>query len=86
MQITHGLTFALLHLTNMKLIGETVPQDRAASAQALYATVGLGVASALLTAAAGPLYGMFGARAFWTAAILCGLALPLTFGLHGVRR
>lgn len=81
-QLTHGLTFALLHLVNMKLIGETVPEEQAASAQALYATIGLGIASVLLTAASGPLYADLGPRAFWVAAVLCAAALPLTRGLR----
>jgi MFS transporter, PPP family, 3-phenylpropionic acid transporter len=81
-QLTHGLTFALLHLANMQLIGEAVPVERAASAQTLYATVGLNVASAVLTAASGFLYTTFGAHAFWLATALCAAALPLTFGLR----
>ncbi|MDX7951689.1 MFS transporter [Lichenihabitans sp. Uapishka_5] len=81
-QLTHGLTFALLHLANMQLIGATVPAERTASAQTLYATVGLNVATAILTAASGFLYGHFGAQSFWLSAGLCGLALPLTPGLR----
>jgi MFS transporter, PPP family, 3-phenylpropionic acid transporter len=85
-QLLHGLTFALLHLVNMRLIAETVPRRMAASAQALYATIGLGAASALLTAASGPLYEALGSRSFWVAAVLCGLALPFVWGLRAPER
>ncbi|WP_407529732.1 MFS transporter [Methylobacterium oryzisoli] len=81
-QLTHGLTFALLHLANMHLITETVPPQLAATAQTLYGTFGLGVASAVLTGTAGLLYGWLGAGAFWVMAALCCLALPLAPGLR----
>ncbi|MCJ2124008.1 MFS transporter [Methylobacterium sp. J-077] len=80
-QPLHGLTFALLHLANMRLIASVVPERLAATAQTLYGTLGLGVASAVLTATAGFLYGAFGAGAFWAMAALCALALPLASGL-----
>ncbi len=76
-QPLHGLTFALLHLAAMHLIARVVPQRLSASAQTLYGTLGLGVASAVLTATGGLLYGALGAGAFWTMAALCVLAFPL---------
>ena len=84
-QLTHGLTFALLHLANMQLIGAAVPPEQTASAQTLYATVGLSIASAILTAASGFLYGRFGPASFWLSAALCCVALPLTVGLQPSR-
>lgn len=80
-QLTHGLTFALLHLANMRLIVGIVPRRLAATAQTLYGTLGLGIASAVLTGTVGLLYGRFGAQAFWAMAVLCGLALPFASGL-----
>ena len=80
-QLTHGLTFALLHLANMRLIVEIVPERLAATAQTLYGTLGLGIASAVLTGTAGLLYAEFGAQSFWAMAALCGLAFPLAAGL-----
>jgi PPP family 3-phenylpropionic acid transporter len=53
------------------------------TAQALYATVGVGAASALLTLASGSLYGSLGPQAFWFMAALCAAALPLTLRLRG---
>ncbi|MEE7441890.1 hypothetical protein MOR12E_24335 [Methylobacterium oryzae] len=81
-QPLHGFAFALLHLTAMHLIAKVVPQRLSASAQTIYDTLGLGVASAVLTATSGLLYGAFGADAFWTMAALCVLAFPLIPGLH----
>lgn len=80
-QALHGLTFALLHLAAMAIIARTVPDRLAATAQALYGTFALGIASALLTFGSGYLYGWFGMHAFWAMASTCALALPMLPGL-----
>ena len=80
-QAMHGLTFALLHLAAMRVIAGAVPPRLSATAQTVYGTFGLGVASALLTAGSGALYGSLGAGAFWAMAGLCAVAVPLTAGL-----
>lgn len=82
-QPLHGLTFALLHLACMRVLARTVPSGLEGTAQALYATVGVGAASALLTLASGTLYGSLGPQAFWFMAGLCAAALPLTLSLKG---
>lgn len=81
-QALHGLSFALLHLACLGLIGETVPPHLRATALTLYGSVGLGLAGALVTLASGPLYAAFGARAFWAMAALSLAALPLAHGLR----
>ena len=73
----HGLTFALLHLTCMRLLAQCVPRHLEATALTTYGTVGIGVATALLTLACGPIFERFGARGFWAMAALCAAALPL---------
>lgn len=73
----HGLTFALLHLTCMRLLAGCVPRHLAATALTLYGTVGVGVPATLLTLASGPLFARFGAHGFWVMAALCTAALPL---------
>ena len=78
----HGLTFALQHLACMRLIAAVVPPRLAATAQALYGTVAVGVASALLTLGSGPLYARFGAEGFWVMAGLCVAAVPVAWGLR----
>ena len=81
----HGLTFALLHLACMRIILVTVPERLSATAQAVYGTLFLGIASATLTLASGSLYGRYGAHAFWSMSLLCAAALPLTRGLTTLR-
>jgi PPP family 3-phenylpropionic acid transporter len=81
----HGLTFALLHLACMDMIKRIVPVEMAATAQAFYATVAFGATSAVVTLASGPLYGNFGAAAFWAMAAMCALALPVARGIAGAR-
>jgi PPP family 3-phenylpropionic acid transporter len=85
-QPLHGMTFALLHLACMRLIGTTVPQHLAATGQALYA-LGPGLLTALLTLSSGMLYARFGASGFLLMALLSALALSLCPGLrNSVRR
>ena len=80
-QPLHGFTFALTHLTCMQVIGASIPADRLATAQTLYGTLSLGVASALLTFLSGEAWSVLGAHAFWIMAGLCLLAVPLARGL-----
>ena len=54
-----------------------VPLRLAATAQAIYGTLCIGLATALLTLASGLLYGRMGGTAFLVMAALCLLALPL---------
>ena len=81
-QPLHGLTFALLHLASMRVIARTVPPGLEGTAQALYGTVGIGAATAVLTFISGVLYARVGAHGFWGMAALCALALPLTWPLR----
>jgi PPP family 3-phenylpropionic acid transporter len=78
----HGLTFALLHLACMDLISRVVPIELAATAQTFYATIAMGATTAAVTLAAGPLYGHFGAGAFWPMAAMCALAIPAARGIR----
>jgi len=75
-QPLHGLTFALLHLACMRLIGTAVPQHLAATSQAIYA-LGPALVTALLTLSSGVLYARLGASSFLLMALLPALALPL---------
>ena len=81
-QPLHGVTFALLHLACMRLIARAVPAGLEGTAQALYATVGIGAATALLTFVSGILYMRWGAQGFWVMAALCAAALPLALRLR----
>jgi len=81
-QPLHGLTFALLHLACMRVIVLVVPLRLAATAQSIYGTLCIGLATALLTLASGALYARMGGLAFLVMAALCLLALPMCAGLR----
>ena len=78
LQPLHGLTFALLHLACMRVIGNVVPPGVAATAQALYA-FGAGLVTAALTSFSGTLYATYGGQAFLSMAALCVIALPFAW-------
>ena len=85
LQPLHGLTFALLHLACMRIMGTLVPTSLAATAQAIYA-FGSGFATAALTLLSGTLYARYGGVSFFPMAVLCGVALPFAwFGLADKR-
>jgi MFS transporter, PPP family, 3-phenylpropionic acid transporter len=81
-QPLHGFTFALLHLACMRLLADTVPAQLAATAQAIYGTVGIGVATALLTLLSGWLYARMGPHAFAVMSVLCLADLPIAASLR----
>jgi PPP family 3-phenylpropionic acid transporter len=81
-QPLHGVTFALLHLACMRLIAEVVPAGLEATAQAVYGTLGIGAATALLTFLSGFLYAGAGAHGFWIMGALCAAALPMALKLR----
>ena len=80
-QPLHGVTFALLHLACMRILASSVPPELAATAQAIYGTVGIGAATAALTIASGWLYSGLGGLAFLAMSLLCIVAVPVTFSL-----
>ena len=82
-QPLHGATFALLHLACMRILATSVPPGLAATAQAIYGTLGIGAATAILTIASGWLYSALGGLAFLAMSLLCLAALPVAFSLLG---
>lgn len=84
-QPLHGLTFALLHLACMRMMGTLIAANVAATAQALYA-FGSGLVTAVLTLLSGALYASYAGAAFFPMAALCMIALPLAwFGFANER-
>jgi MFS transporter, PPP family, 3-phenylpropionic acid transporter len=81
-QPLHGLTFALFHLAAIRLIVAVAPVRLAATAQAIYGTLSVGLTIALLTFVSGLLYARTGGEAFLLMAALCLLALPICAGLR----
>jgi PPP family 3-phenylpropionic acid transporter len=78
----HGATFALLHLAAMRLIAAVIPLRLAATAQAVYGTLGVGAAVAVLTLVSGVIYGHLGGRGFWVMTALCATAVPIAMRLR----
>jgi MFS transporter, PPP family, 3-phenylpropionic acid transporter len=85
-QPLHGITFALLHLACMRLLAQSVPEALAATAQAIYGTVGVGAATAILTLISGWLYAQLGSAAFALMSVLCLSALPIAASLRTPQR
>ena len=69
----------------MRLITDLCPPRLAATAQSIYGTLALGLASAVLTFLSGLLYQHRGAEAFWLMALLCVAAVPVAISLLGMR-
>ncbi|AXS41248.1 MFS transporter [Breoghania sp. L-A4] len=84
LQILHGLTFGATHLGMIGFVAVSIPARRAATAQGLASTFG-GIATALGTLAAGPLYSADPVIAFWSMAAGGAIALVL-LGAVAVRR
>ncbi|WP_149540828.1 MFS transporter [Siccirubricoccus phaeus] len=84
-QLLHALTFGAMHLAAMRVLG-ALPPGQAARAQTLHASLGVGLASGVLTFLAGPLYAAWGGAGFWAMAALCALALPLSLRLQAALR
>ncbi|MCR0985168.1 MFS transporter [Roseomonas populi] len=85
-QPLHGLTFAAQHLAAMAVIARLVPGHLAASAQTVYASLGTGLVSAVLTWASGLLYARWGGQGFWPMALLCAAAVPAALALQAELR
>jgi PPP family 3-phenylpropionic acid transporter len=77
-QPLHGITFALLHLSCMRLIARIAPPGLEGTAQALY---GIGAVSAAVMMSSGALYAELGGVAFWIMSMVCAIALPLILRL-----
>ena len=76
-QLLHGLTFGAAHLGAIHAISRIIPEDHAATAQGLYASVTAGLAMGSGIAAAGPLYAFMGSKGFW---VMAGIAAVSAVG------
>jgi PPP family 3-phenylpropionic acid transporter len=65
----------------MRILVASVPPELAATAQAIYGTVGIGTTTAILTIASGWLYAWLGGLAFFAMSLLCIAALPVALSL-----
>lgn len=81
-QSLHGLTFALMHLACLALIRESAPSHLQATALTLYGSLGLGLATALVTFASGRLYATLGMSGFLAMSGLSLMAVPIALSLR----
>ena len=84
-QPLHGFTFALMHLACMQVMSVAVPQRLAASAQSAYG-LGSGVMSMFLTGLSGYLYSAYGGEAYFLMALLCALAVAVSWRSFGANQ
>lgn len=75
LQVLHTLTYGASHLGAMHFISRAVPESAQGTAQALYATVAMGVLMGATTLASGWLYGRIGGHAYLAMAALAAVGL-----------
>ena len=76
-QVLHAATFAMQHLSAMLVLSRTIPPERAATAQAVHAALGMGAPTGLMMLLSGWVYARWGGLVFLLMAALGGAALPL---------
>ncbi|NLH80053.1 MAG: MFS transporter [Phyllobacteriaceae bacterium] len=84
LQLLHATTFAAAHLGTMAVIGRSVDDRRAATAQGMMVSLN-GLAMALATIASGPLYTRYGGGGFAAMAVLAavgGTILTIATSIH----
>ena len=75
LQLLHALTYGASHLAAMHFISRAVPESSQGTAQALYATMAMGVVIGGATLASGRLYAQIGAEAYFAMAVLAAIGL-----------
>jgi MFS transporter, PPP family, 3-phenylpropionic acid transporter len=79
LQILHAMTFGAGHVAAIHFLTHAVPEDRAATAQGLYAACVAGLVLSAGTIASGPLYRMFTGEAYVAMALLALLGAGSVF-------
>jgi MFS transporter, PPP family, 3-phenylpropionic acid transporter len=85
-QLLHAATFAMQHLSAMLMLSRSVPPERAATAQALHAALGMGAPTGLMMLLCGWLYATSSGLAFLAMAACGGTALLLVVPLARAAR
>jgi PPP family 3-phenylpropionic acid transporter len=81
-QLLHAATFAVQHLSAMLVLSRAVPPERAATAQALHAALGMGAPTGLMMLLSGWIYARWGGAVFLIMAVMGGTALPVVARLR----
>lgn len=79
LQTLHALSFGAAHIAAMHFLTQAVPEDRAATAQGIYAALVVGLLGGLVTLASGPLYGALGGEAYGAMAVLALIGAACAF-------
>ncbi len=79
-QLLHAATFAMQHLSAMLVLSRSVPPERAATAQALHAALGMGAPTGLMMLLCGWLYTRGGGGQVFLAMAACGGGALLLVG------
>jgi PPP family 3-phenylpropionic acid transporter len=79
-QLLHAATFAMQHLSAMLVLSRGVPPERAATAQALHAALGMGAPTGVTMLLCGWLYARGGGGLAFMAMAVCGGAALLVVG------
>ncbi len=82
LQILHAATFAMQHLSAMRLLSQSIPASRAATGQALHSALGYGAPTGVMMLVSGMLYARAGGLAFLVMAGCAACALPLAIALR----
>lgn len=82
LQTLHALSFGAAHLAAIHFLTHAVPEDRAATAQGLYAAVVAGIVLGTVTLACGPFYRLLGGEAYAIMALLAALGTAAAFSLR----
>ncbi len=77
LQLLHAFTFGAAHLGAIAFIRTRAPARLAATAQAIYSSISMGLFMMLAMSASGQLYAAYGARAWLAMAAMAALAVPL---------
>jgi PPP family 3-phenylpropionic acid transporter len=83
LQAMHALTYCAAHLGAMHFISHATPRSLAATGQSLYAALSAGIIMGGMTLAAGALYQVYGAHAYWLPAGAGALAVLGCVALAG---
>ena len=86
LQALHALTFGAAHIAVIHFISEAVPEQLTGTAQALYASVGMGIAMAIATIISGSLYHHHQAGAYLGMAALASIGLIAAIALGSLWR
>ena len=70
LQTLHAMSFGAAHLAAIHFMTHAVPEDRAATAQGVYAAIVAGLVLGTVTIASGPLYRTFAGEAYAAMALL----------------